>query len=53
MEQYFTKQAQPPHFPGRARQGGFRFGSLASAVGRVPLPFAKMCLLPAVESQGE
>ena len=53
MEQYYAQQAQLPHFSGPARQRGSGFGSLASGVGRVPLPFAKKFLLPAVKSIGK
>ena len=53
MEQYYAQQAQLPHFSGPARHCGSGFVSLAAGVGRVALPFAKKCLLPAVKSNGK
>lgn len=52
MEQYYTQQAQIPHFSSYTRQRGSGFGALVSGVGRFALPFARKFLVPAAKKLG-
>ena len=53
MDNFYSRQAIMLDFTGHACQRGSGFGSLATGVGRIALPFARKVLLPAVQSIGK
>ena len=53
MEQYYAKQASPPHFSGYYRQRGIGFDALAAGTGRVVIPFAGRVIVPAAKKIGQ
>ena len=42
-----------PHFSGHYRQRGSGFGALAIGIGRVALPLARKCIIPAAKRIGK
>ena len=54
MDSYYTNQASAlPFFSGHYRQRGSGFGALASGIGRIALPLARIFILPAAKRVGK
>ena len=54
MDSYYTNQASAlPYFSGHYRQRGSGFGALASGIGRIALPIARLFILPAAKRVGK